>query len=249
MPTICAVQLWSSKQSTPDDNRAHALEMLEYAARTSDADLIVLPEAVAMLCYPDDHPSFTYHDVSETIPGPTTDAACYIAAAYETNVVIGVIEERGHGCQNLAVVVNRDGTILGLYEKQHEPEVCIRDQAALEGSQPGLFDLDFGRIGVFICWDLFYPEVPAELAASGADLLVFPHQLSFANEKSQARLLRKSARETGLPLVAAGMRDEHNHNAGQDGLWPTTILDRDGEVLVQTDKAGADLIEWQFARL
>ena len=51
MPNICAVQLWSSTDHTPDDNRRHALEMLEEAARSGDHDLIVLPEAVSMLCY------------------------------------------------------------------------------------------------------------------------------------------------------------------------------------------------------
>jgi predicted amidohydrolase len=242
MPVITAVQLWSSKEHSPEDNRAHALSMLADAAATAASDLIVLPEAVAMLCYPDGRPDFTYYDVAEDVPGPTTEAACRIAADAETNVVIGLIDRREHGCQNVAVVIDRSGSIVGVYEKMHEPEICRSEQAALEGSAPGLFDLDFGRIGVFICWDLFYPEVVADLASGGAQVLVFPHQLSFANEKSQAILLQKYARESGLPLVAAGMRDEHNHNAGQDGLWPTVALNASGEVLVQTDQSGADII-------
>lgn len=242
MPRICAVQLWSSKTRTPDDNRGHAIEMLEVAARHSEADLIILPEAVSMLCYPDGRPDFTYYDVAEDVPGPASDAAARIARLHETNVVIGLVQKRNNGCQNLAAVMDRSGEIIGIYEKRHEPEVCVREQAALEGSEAPVFDLDFGRIGIFICWDLFYPEIADELASKGADLLVFPHLMSFSNPRSQASLLRQRARETGLPIVAAGMRDEHNHNGGQDGLWPTVVLDAEGEVVQQTEKAGADLL-------
>ncbi len=241
MINVCAVQLWSSKTHSPNDNRNHAIEVLEKAARTGGNDLIVLPEAVSMLCYPDDRPDFTYYDVAEDIPGPTSDAACSIARSFDTNVVIGLIERRTNGCQNVTVVIERSGRIVGTYDKMHEPAICMDEQAALEGNRAGIFDLDFGRIGVFVCWDLFYPEVTEELASRGCELLVFPHLMSFANERSQASLLRQRARETGLAIVAAGMRDAHNHNGSQDGIWPTVILNADGEILIQTDRAGSDL--------
>jgi predicted amidohydrolase len=139
-------------------------------------------------------------------------------------------------------VINRSGEIEGIYEKRHEPEICIREQAALEGSDSPVFELDFGRVGVFICWDLYYSDITDELAANGANLLVFPHLMSFAIPKSQASTLRQRARETGLPIVAAGMRDEHNHNGGQDGMWPTVVLDAEGNVVIQTDVANTDSI-------
>jgi N-carbamoylputrescine amidase len=242
MPRVCAVQLWSSKTHTPDDNRNHALDMLGKAASERNHDLIVLPEAVSMLCYPDDRPDFTYYDVAEEVPGPTTDAAGRIAREHQVNVIIGLIQRRNNGCQNMAIVIDRSGEIVGLYEKRHEPEVCIREQAALEGSDAPVFDLDFGRVGIFICWDLYYSDITDELEANGAELLVFPHLMSFAIPKSQASTLRQRARETGLPIVAAGMRDEHNHNGGQDGLWPTGVLDGEGQVVVQTDAPKSDLI-------
>ena len=247
MTNVCAIQLWSSKSHTPDDNRAHAIDMLRRAAASAPDDrphdLIVLPEAVAMLCYPDDRPSFTYDDVAEDVPGRTSNTACRIAKEAGSNVIIGLIQRRDDGCQNVTVVIDRNGEIVGMYEKMNEPEVCIREQAALEGSKPGLFDLDFGRVGIFVCWDLEDASLPKTLADGGADLLVFPHLMSFANERSQARRIREAARSTGLPLVAAGMRDEHNHNAGQSGLWPTAILDGDGTVIRQTVKAKADLVD------
>ena len=217
--------------------------MLERAAESGPHDLIVMPEAVAMLCYPDDRPDFTYYDVAEDVPGPTTDEASRTAKTHHVNVVIGLIDRREDGCQNLAVVIDRSGKIVGAYEKLHEPEICIREQAALEATGPApVFDLDFGRIGIFICWDNLYPELSDELKSSGADMLVLPHLMSFANDRGQAKLVREHARRNRIPLVMAGMRDAHNHNDGQDGLWPTAVLDADGSVIAQTDKAGSDLV-------
>lgn len=239
--TVTAVQLWSTRDATPDDNRRHALDMLEKAAQDK-SDLVVLPEAVVMLCYPDDHPDFTYFDVAETIPGPTSDAACRIAGDFGVNVVIGLIERRESGGQNLALVIDRKGSVVGRYEKIHEPEICRREQKALVGNEIPLFDLDFGRIGIFICWDLNYPELPSILARKGADMLVFPHLISLANCPHFATRLRARAIDAALPLVAAGMRDPHNHNATQDGMGATCILDAEGSIIAQTLEASPGIV-------
>ena len=227
---VVAVQLWSSIDHSPEDNRAHALRMLEAAAATRP-DLVVLPEAVAMLCFPDGKPDFSYTDVAESIPGPTSDEACRIAAKYKTNVVIGLIEKRPTGGQNLALVIDRNGKVVGRYEKIHEPEICRREQDALTGDQSPVFDLDFGRIGIFICWDVNYPELTAILAAKHADLLIFPHLIALPQDGNFAITIRSRAIDTGLPIVAAGMRDAHNHNGIQDGLGATCVIDGNGTLL------------------
>jgi N-carbamoylputrescine amidase len=241
--TVAAVQLWSSSAHTPDDNRAHALEMLGRAAR-SRPDLVVLPEAVSMLCYPDGRPGFSYRDVAEPVPGPTTRAAADVAAACGVNVVLGLIEDRGpeRPCQNVVVVLDRAGRVAGRYEKTHEPAVCRREQAAGRGDALPVFDLDLGRIGVFVCWDLIAPEVAAILALQGAQLLCFPHLIGLPAAPNFAVSLRARAVDHGVPVVAAGMRDAHNHNGSQEGLFPTCVLDADGHVVAQSTRAAADVV-------
>ena len=240
---VCAVQLWSSTEHSPEDNRQHAIEMLDRAAKDSP-DLIVLPEAVAMLCYPDGRPGFTYRDVAEPIPGPTTEAVARIARRGATNVVIGLVEDLGpdEPCQNVALVFGRDGSLVGRYEKTHEPEVCRREQAAGVGNELPVFDMDFGRIGVFICWDLLAPEVAALLTMKGAQLLCFPHLIGLPAQRNFAISLRARAVDNGVPIVAAGMRDTHNHNGSQDGLYPTCIVDADGRVVAQAEEAGPAIV-------
>lgn len=246
--TVAAVQLWSDLSRSPQDNRAHALEMLDRAAQVR-SDLIVLPEAVSMLCYPDGRPGFTYRDVAEPVPGPTTEAAATIARRHRVNVMLGLIADRGPGvpCQNLVVVIDREGEPAGYYEKTHEPEVVRRDQHAGTGTSFPTFDLDFGRTGAFVCWDLLAPEVASILALKGARLLCFPHLIGLPSQRNFAVSLRARAVDNAVPIVAAGMRDAHNHNGCQDGLFPTCILDADGNVLAQSTRAEADVVRAELS--
>lgn len=240
---VAVVQLWSTLTRTPDENRAHALAMLERAARPG-LDLVVLPEAVSMLCYPDGRADFTYRDVVDRVPGPMTEAIARIAAGAGVNVVAGLIEDQGpdRPCQNVALVFDRSGSIVGRYEKTHEPEICRHEQAAGIGGALPTFDLDFGRIGIFICWDLLAPEVASILTLSGAQLLCFPHMIALPTRQNFAVTLRARAIDNAVPVAAAGMRDEHNHNGHQDGLYPTCILDAQGEVIAQATEAGPAVV-------
>jgi predicted amidohydrolase len=238
-----AVQLWSDLKRTPEDNREHALEMAEIAAK-SRPDLLVLPEAIAMLCYPDGHADFSYRDVSEAVPGPSTARLTELARTYHTNIVVGLIADHGpdRPCQNVAVVIDRHGEIVGQYEKVHEPEVCRLKQDAGVGSEIPVFDLDIGRIGIMVCWDLISPEVASILAYKGAKLICFPHMIALPSPANFGIQLRARAIDTGLPIIAAGMRDAHNHSGSQDGIFPTCIISSDGQVLAQSALDAADIV-------
>ncbi|HYE59143.1 MAG TPA: carbon-nitrogen hydrolase family protein, partial [Rhodothermales bacterium] len=145
-------------------------------------------------------------------------------------------------CQNTVVVLDRAGQIVGRYDKLHEPEVCRTQQAAGVGHHLPVFDLDFGRVGVFVCWDLLAPEIPALLALKGAELLLFSHLIGLPSARNFAVSLRARAVDNALPVVAAGMRDEGSHSGSQDGLYPTCILDAHGEVLAQTTADGPSVL-------
>jgi predicted amidohydrolase len=240
---VAAVQLWSDLDRSPLDNTRHALTMLERAASTSP-DLVVMPEAVSMLCYPDGRDDFSYRDVSEPVPGPTSDEARTIAARWRTNVLLGMIEDRGPNvpCQNTVLAIDRGGRIVGRYDKTHEPLVCRERQAAGRGAAIEPVRFDFGMVGVFICWDLLSPEVPAILALKGARLLCFPHMISLPAARNFAVTLRARAVDNALPVVAAGMRDAHNHSGSQEGIYPTCILDANGELIAQTEVSGPDIV-------
>lgn len=202
-----------------------------------------------MLCYPDGRPGFSYRDVMEAVPGPTTDAAAAIARHYGVNILIGLVADNGDGrsCQNVVVGIGRDGKIVGRYEKLHEPEIARRSQRAEVGNSIPVITFDFGRVGVFVCWDLLSPELASILTLKGARLLCFPHLIALPSTRNFSVSLRARAVDNALPVVAAGMRDAHNHNGSQEGLFPTCIIDADGEVIAQSTAAGSDIVDAQVS--
>ena len=115
----------------------------------------------------------TYADVAETIPGPSTKFLGGLAAKHHFYIVAGLYERAGKAIYNTAVLLDRDGKLTGRYHK-----VCIPREEVDGGIMPGteypVFDADFGRVGLMICWDLEFPEVARELAARGAEVILMP---------------------------------------------------------------------------
>lgn len=135
-------------------------------------DLICLPEAFTSVGVTG--PASTS---AEPVPGPTTDAFAAIAREGRCYVVCPIHTKHGDRIHNSAIVIGRDGGILGAYHK-HCPVTTSHDYTVFEeGITPGgdipVFDLDFGRIGVQICFDLGFPENWQALADKGARLVVW----------------------------------------------------------------------------
>jgi predicted amidohydrolase len=119
------------------------------------------------------------------------------------------------GCANAVVLLDRKGQVAGTYRKVHP--VCELGHSELEGGiSPGrefpVFDCDFGRLGIQICYDIVYPDGWAALAAKGADLVAWP-SASPATIQPASR-----AREHGYYLVSSTPR----HNASL--IEPTGVV-------------------------
>lgn len=117
-------------------------------------------------------------DLAETIPGPSTARLCPLAKELGVVIVASLFEKRAIGLyHNTAVVIDADGTLLGMYRKMHIPD----DPLFFEKFYftPGdlgfkVFDTRFGRIGTLICWDQWYPEAARLTALQGANILFYP---------------------------------------------------------------------------
>ena len=139
----------------------------------------------------------TYAEVSEPIPGPSTRFLGEVARKHRLYLVAGLYERDGKAVYNTSVLMGRDGALLGKYRK-----VCLPREEIDGGITPGheypVFDTDFGRVGMMICWDLHFPEVARELAARGAEVILMP--IWGGNEI----LARARAIENQIYLVASG---------------------------------------------
>jgi predicted amidohydrolase len=131
-------------------------------------DLVCLPEGVSVIGTGKDCP-----DVGEPVPGPTTIALGKVARELKCYLVVGLYERVGQVVYNTAVLLDRTGDIAGTYRKTHLPQAEF-DQGLSPGSEFPVFDTDFGRVGLMICWDLQFPEVARKLAVAGAEVIALP---------------------------------------------------------------------------
>ena len=117
-------------------------------------------------------------DLAEPVPGPTTESFARLARALEVAIVGSVFERRAAGVyHNTALVIDADGSLLGIYRKMHIPD----DPGYYEKYYftPGdlgfpCFDTRFARVAPLVCWDQWYPEAARLAALAGAQVLFYP---------------------------------------------------------------------------
>jgi N-carbamoylputrescine amidase len=137
-------------------------------------------------------------DLSETIPGLSTDLFGQLAKELGIVLVLSLFEKRAPGLyHNTAVVIEKDGTIAGKYRKMHIPD----DPAYYEKFYFTPGDLGFqpvstsvGKLGVLICWDQWYPEASRLMALAGAEILIYPTAIGWdASDTADEKERQKNA--------------------------------------------------------
>ena len=112
-------------------------------------------------------------EMAEPIPGPSTKSLGEMAKRNKLYIVAGLCEMDGKTMYNTAVLIDREGKVAGKYRKTTIP-MGEADAGIAPGTELPVFDTDFGRIGLMICWDLTFPEVARGLSAKGAEVLLMP---------------------------------------------------------------------------
>lgn len=138
-------------------------------------DLAVLPESTV------NRTGGTARDRAVPLDGPVRDTFGALARKHRTYILAAVelAEETSDGsiCSNAAVLFDRRGEVAGIYRKVHPVAVLGTDDLE-NGITPGretpVFDCDFGRLGVQICWDVQFPEGWDALARGGAEIVAWP---------------------------------------------------------------------------
>jgi N-carbamoylputrescine amidase len=174
--TIKAGLIQASCSPDPEANLQKTLALAEKAAKAG-AQIICTQELFRSqyFCQTEDH---EYFRLAEPIPGPTTEAFQKLARERQAVVIASIFEKRAAGLyHNSAAVIDADGSLLGVYRKMHIPDDPLYYEKFY--FTPG--DLGFrawqtryGKIGVLICWDQWYPEAARLTALQGAQILFYP---------------------------------------------------------------------------
>ncbi len=196
------------------DNMMRLAKGIEDLAKRG-AQLIVLQELHNSLyfCQVEDVNNF---DLAEPIPGPSTGFYGELAKQFGVVIVTSLFEKRAPGLyHNTAVVIEKDGSIAGKYRKMHIPD----DPAYYEKFYFTPGDLGFhpiqtsvGKLGVLVCWDQWYPEAARLMALQGAEMLIYPTAIGYADEdtpdeqqrqrEAWTTVMRGHAVANGLPVIA-----------------------------------------------
>ncbi len=176
-------------------------------------DIICLPEGITVI-----GTGKSYFEVSEPVPGPTTRRLGKLAEKVNAYIVAGIYERSGEVLYNTSVLIGRDGRLVGKYRKTHLPREEW-EAGITAGDEYPVFDTDFGKVGMMICWDVQFPEPARVLAARGAEIILLP--IWGGNQT----LAKARAIENHIFLISSSydMR--------------TFIIGPDGEVLAEADKA------------
>lgn len=183
------------------------------AAGSSNADIVCLPETFERCALPSSRSA----ELAQTIPGPVFDTLCARARRYRMYVVAGLTELRDDQLINTAVLIDRDGRFVGQYDKIH-PTIGEVGSGIVPADAVKVFDLDFGRVGVAICYDIGWPAIWDELGRRGAEVVFWP-----------------SAYDGGFPLQTYAWR---NFYYVVSSVWSfhSRIIDITGQHLASTSR-------------
>jgi len=242
----------------PEANLKKTLALAERAARRG-AQIISTQELFRSpyFCQSEDHKNF---ELAETIPGPSSDAFCRLAKKHRVVIVASLFEKRAAGVyHNTAAIIDADGTLLGCYRKMHIPDDPLYYEKFY--FTPG--DLGFrawqtryGKIGVLICWDQWYPEAARLTALPGAQILFYPTAIGWhPREKKKLgerqhdawQLIQRSHAVANGCYVAAVNRIGHEilDGVGGDGIefWGQSfVAGTSGEILAKASATKEEIL-------
>ena len=160
----------------PAENLEKAAQKVREAAQAG-AQIICLQELFRSqyFCRKEDAALF---DLAEPIPGESTAVMAKLAKEHQVVIVASLFEKRAEGLyHNTAAILDADGEMLGIYRKMHIPDDPLYYEKFY--FTPGdlgfrAWDTRYGRIGVLVCWDQWYPEGARLTALQGANILFYP---------------------------------------------------------------------------
>lgn len=243
----------------PQQNITRAIHCIEEAA-SRGAQIILLQELFTTLyfCQTEDE---RYFDLAEPIPGPLTERLSGIAAENDAVLVLPFFERRAPGLYyNSAAVIDADGSYLGKYQKMHIPD----DPGFYEKYYfaPGdlgyrVFPTRYGKVGVLICWDQWYPEAARITALKGADILVYPTAigtLPYESDEEKERFRDAWTTVQRSHAVANGCYVASVNRVGTEEdltFWGSSFVAGPfGEFLLQADeREGVFTVECDFGSI
>jgi predicted amidohydrolase len=205
--------------------KARLFEPLLAEAAKKKADFVVLPETLTY--YASGKPMV---ECAETVPGSVTDYFGTLAKQHNNYIVAGLIERDGALVYNVAVLIGPDGKVAGKYRKCSLPRSEV-EAGVTPGHEYPVFNTRFGKVGMMVCYDGFFPEVARQLTLNGAEVIAWPVW------GCNPMLAQARACENHVYVVSS------TYGKPEDGWMLSAIYGHDGTVLNYAKEWGTVVVQ------
>ena len=174
--------------------------------------------------------------------------------AKKLNVVLPIsfFEKDNNAYFNSIAVINSDGNILGKYRKSHIPDGAgYLEKYYFNPGNTGfkVWDTNFGRIGIGICWDQWFPEAARIMALKGAEILFYPTAIGdeimsdYDSSGAWQRVMQGHAAANIMPVVASNRIGSESVKGQTNGFYGKSfICDRSGKIINEASKDKEEVI-------
>jgi len=204
-----------------NDNVAIAEGLVRQAAERG-AQIVVIPELFEGLYFCKDRSPDHFSRAREIASHPTVAHFQKLAAELRVVLPISVFERQNNAYFNTVVVVDATGDALGIYRKSHIPDgPGYSEKYYFSPGDTGfqVWNTVYGRVGVGICWDQWFPEAARVMALHGAEVLLYPTAIgsepqnpAWDSSAHWQRVMQGHAAANLLPVVSA---NRYGHEVGQ----------------------------------
>jgi predicted amidohydrolase len=228
------------RNSTPEQNLKLWCEQIDAAGKLG-LDIVCLGEAILAI-----GTSATMKDRAQPIPGPISEVLAEAAKQNNIWVVAGLTELDGEIVYNTAVLLNRKGELVGKYRKAHLPR-----EEWIKGVRPGqeypVFETDFGKVAIQICYDWFFPEAAEIFALNGAEIIFAPTWGNTLPDKDGKvdgeSTFRVRARDNGVYMVPS-VYDGNSMVIDPMGRILASNKGKEGVFWAEIDLNKRELLDW-----
>lgn len=206
---VAAIQMQMTR--VVEENIAKADQMVREAA-SNGAQVILLPELFERQYFCQER-RYDYYEYATTVEeNPAVNHFTKVAKELGVVMPISIYEKVGNSIYNTIAMLDADGTVMGVYRKTHIPDDhYYQEKFYFTPGNTGfkVWDTRFGRIGVGICWDQWFPETARSMALLGAEMLLYPTAIGsepILNVDSSGhwrRVMQGHAAANLMPVIAA----------------------------------------------
>ncbi|MDE6657381.1 MAG: N-carbamoylputrescine amidase [Oscillospiraceae bacterium] len=258
---VSAIQMQCSKN--PDENIANAEKLVREASK-QQANLVVLPELFERQYFCQERKYDYYQFATPVYENKAVLHFSKICKELKLVMPISFYEKDQNRLFNSIAMINSDGNLLGVYRKTHIPDDHFyQEKFYFTAGDTGfkIWDTAYGKIGVGICWDQWFPETARAMTLQGAQVLCYPTAigsepiLNCDSMPHWRRCMQGHSASNIIPVIASNRYGLESvkpceENAKQESsllfYGSSFITDETGEILQQADRQGDAVLTQEF---